>query len=106
VPPTASATECANVSAAPSGSFVRITGVRVALPPSSSLAHDDQLVQPDNLPISHFGIGISDGSGICAVLWLPGVTGYPMPAMGQRVTFSAQVVVASGGNWLGLSGYP
>src|SRR5207245_352624 len=97
---------CRQIATLPAGSFVKITGRRVDLPPNSSLAHNTQLVEPDNLPMSHFGIGIDDGSGVCAVLWLPGSNVTPLPAFGDRVTLTAQVIQDDGNPFLGITSHP
>ena len=102
----AQAGTCRQITTLPTGSFVRITGRRVDLPPNSSLAHNSQLVQPDNLPMSHFGIGIDDGTGVCAVLWPPGSSVTPLPAIGLRVTFTAQVIQGDGNPYLGITSHP
>jgi hypothetical protein len=75
---------CRQIATLTAGSFVRITGTAVGLPPDSSLAHNTQIIQPDNLPMSHFGIGIDDGTCVYTVLWLPGSQVGPVPAMGSR----------------------
>ena len=97
---------CRQIASGRVGPFVRITGKRVALPPDSSLAHNTQLVQPDNLPMSHFGIGIDDGTGVCAVLWVSGSGIPPLPPMSQRVTFTAQVIQGDGKPYLGITSHP
>ena len=97
---------CRQLASLAAGSFVRITGTRVDLPRESSLAHNTQLVQPDNLPMSHFGIGIEDRTGVCAVLWVPGSEVAPVPAMGRRVTFTGQVIPGDGSPYLGITSHP
>src|SRR2546425_10838813 len=92
----AQAGTCRQIATLPAGSFVKITGRRVDLPPNSSLAHNTQLVEPDNLPMSHFGIGIDDGTGVCATVWLPGSSVTPLPALGDPVLCTSPVMQHAG----------
>jgi hypothetical protein len=97
---------CGQLTTIPAGSFVRITGTRVSLPSDSALAQSTQVVQPGNVPLSHFGIGIDDGTGVCAVLWPPGSEVAPSPQMGERVTFTGQVIRDGGKSYLGVTSHP
>lgn len=78
-------------------SVFKISGVRVVLPPDSALARDHTVVQPGNVPISQYGIGVKDSTGTCAV-YMPSA---PV-ALGQTVSFAVQAMASSGGGvWLG-----
>lgn len=101
----AQAGKCSWIATLPNGSIVKITGKRVPLPSDSALGHDSQLVEPDNVPMSHFGIGIDDGTALCAVLWPPGPA-TPLPRMGERVTFTGQVIADQGKPYLGITSHP
>jgi hypothetical protein len=96
-PSTAKPAHCADVTTAHAGSFVILTGTLVALPADNALARDRTVVQPGSVPIAHYGVGLDDGTAVCAV-YLPD----PPVALGGHLRLVAQVVLSSGGGvWFG-----
>ncbi len=99
-PSAAAHLTCAQVAASHGVEFARISGRVVALPPDNPVARDGTIVQPENVPLGQFAVGVDDGSGaVCPVAWmLPG----PRPAQGATVHLVVQIVPSSGGgHWLG-----
>jgi hypothetical protein len=96
-PQYAKPAHCGDLKASDAPRFFKISGVRVALPADNPLTRDETLVQPGSVPIAHYGIGVDDGTGICAV-YMPN----PPVAIGGHMSLVVQAVRSSGGGvWLG-----
>lgn len=96
-PQDAKPAHCGSITPADAPNFFKISGVRVALPAGNALSRDSTVVQPGNVPIARDGIGVADGTGVCAV-YLPN----PGVAIGGRLSIVVQAVRGSGGGvWLG-----
>ena len=88
---------CGDLTPADAPNFFVISGTRVALPPNNGLARSSTVVQPGNLPIVHYGIGLDDGTGTCAV-YMPDP---PVP-VGGHLSLVVQAEASSGGGvWFG-----
>ena len=96
-PQYARAAHCGDLTAADAPNFFIISGTRVVLPRENPLSSDATIVQPGSFPIAHFGIGVNDGTGTCAV-YMPN----PPVAVGGYLTVVVQAVRSTGGGvWFG-----
>jgi hypothetical protein len=98
-PQYAKAGHCGELTTADVPNFFIVSGVRVALPPNSALApnRNSTIVQPGDVPIERYGIGLDDGTGTCAI-YLP----EPPVRVGGHLSLVVQAVAASGGEvWFG-----
>ena len=91
------AARCGDVQTLPEGEFIRISGRVVAAPQDNPLASDSQPVQPQGTPMSSYAVGVSDGSGVCTVLWSTNA-----PAVGKTVSITAEVLARLGRKYLGI----
>lgn len=96
---------CAQVNTSKNVEYARISGHAADLPADNPVARDQTIVQPGNVALGHFAIGVDDGSGsLCAVAW---VLASPRPTVGDPVALIVQIVRSTGGGyWLGPVNLP
>ena len=101
-PQYAKPAHCGEIREVDAPNYFIISGIRVTLPPDNALARDGTLVQPGNAPVARYGIGVDDGTGVCAV-YMPSP---PVP-VGGHLSLVAQAVRSSGGGaWFGWVNFP